>query len=222
MSQVKLVPTTDGSNTLFHEDVGEHYHSLKGAVGESRHVFIKYGLQAASLQKSHLQVLEVGFGTGLNALLTMQEAENKTLSIKYTGVETLVLVPAVYEQLDYAKELNLPGHVYTQLMAAKWNEWHKLSKHFECIKINNTIQEVALPAGTFNLIYFDAFAPSRQPEMWTTEVTQKMYDLCAPNGILVTYCAQANFKRNLKAAGFEVERLPGALGKREMTRAIKN
>ena len=221
MSTVKLIPTADGSNTLFHEASGEHYHSLKGAVGESMHVFIKHGLYHIALKKSAINILEIGFGTGLNALLTLLEGQKMRLNIQYTGVETLLLGADTYRQLGYAKALSINDADYLQIMQCKWNTWHKLTDNFALLKLEKKIQEAELTPDSVDLIYFDAFAPSRQPEMWTPEIIKKMYHLATQGGVLVTYCAQANFKRYLKAEGFEVERLPGALGKREMTRAIK-
>ncbi len=219
---LKLFETQDGSVSVFSQEYGVSYHSKYGAVQESRHVFIEAGLFLSAILKKELRILEMGFGTGLNAFLTYLEARKLGLKIDYTAVEAYPLDASFFSKLNYPARLQAEAEqfIFEGLHTAAWNEEVALSNFFSITKIRETFQEVAL-APQFDLVYFDAFAPNTQPELWEAALMQKMYGCLLPGGVLVTYCAQGAFKRTLKAAGFEVETLKGPPGKREMTRAIK-
>ncbi len=227
-SKVEVRTTADGSPTLYVPALNEHYHSHHGAAQESRHVFIAAGLMPlldAGLGQPGqppLRLLEVGLGTALNALLTLEAAQASGAAITYDGYETLPLPPvtvaALASQWDSMPALS---QAFYQLHAAPWGEAVALAPGFSLTKIQAPVQTAALPAEQYNLFYFDAFAPEKQPELWTEEVFARLYAAAAPGAVLVSYCAQGQFRRNLRAAGWLTEKLPGPPGKREMTRARK-
>jgi len=220
---VQLIMTGDGSHSLKNEKLNETYHSTHGAIQESMHVFVKKGLEYwTTYFKEAPVVLEIGFGTGLNALLTLEFAESHAQPVCYETLETYPLCLQLAEKLNFASQMQRPdlAPFFKKLHEADWNKESQLTPHFTFLKRELSVQDY-VPARQFNLIYFDAFAPSKQPEMWTLEVIKKMADLLVEGGILVTYCAQGQFKRNLKEAGFEVESLPGPPFKKEMVRAVK-
>lgn len=226
--KIEILKTADGSPTLYLPELDETYHSRHGSVQEARHVFIEHGLNFVIREQKNeesadttIQLLEVGFGTGLNALLTFQEAiQNPALHIAYTSYETHPIAESIWSQLNYINEPNA-SESYATLMQAPWNQNTPLHSNFEILKIDKAIQ--ALEAKEqFDLIYFDAFGPRAQAEMWDVSVFKALHRALKPNGVLVTYCAMGQFKRDLKSLGFRVERLPGPPGKREMTRAIKS
>ena len=226
--KIEILKTADGSPTLYLPELDVTYHSRHGSVQEARHVFIQHGLnfviEEQRKEKSDdttIQLLEVGFGTGLNALLTFQEAiQNPALHIAYTSYETHPIAESIWSQLNYINEPNATES-YAHTMLAPWNENVALSSNFNILKIDKAIQ--ALQAkDQFDLIYFDAFGPRAQAEMWDVSVFELLHRALKPGGVLVTYCAMGQFKRDLKSLGFVVERLPGPPGKREMTRAIKS
>jgi tRNA U34 5-methylaminomethyl-2-thiouridine-forming methyltransferase MnmC len=225
-SKIEVRTTADGSPTLYVPALDEHYHSHHGAAQESRHVFIAAGLApllAAGLgQTQALQILEVGLGTGLNALLTLEAAQAADAYVHYQGFETLPLPAEAVIALapQWANNPTL-SQAFTELHAMPWGLPLKLGPKFLLSKIQQAIQAVALPAGRYNLIYFDAFAPDKQPELWGEDIFYNLYLAAAPGAVLVSYCAQGQFRRNLRAAGWLTEKLPGPPGKREMTRARK-
>ena len=212
--KVRLITTQDGSSSLYLPELDETYHSTRGALGESIHVYIENGIN--TLTNTDIKLLEVGFGTGLNALLTYQFAKKKQLNVRYHTLEPFPLSKEIYENLGYAgaeeeREVFHRMHVLTEgdLSISPFFEFHRYQKTLEDF----------FPKQTFDIIYFDAFAPSRQPEIWSKENLSKCLDLLNPGGIMVTYCAQGQFKRDLAAIGFQVEVLPGGMGKKEMVRA---
>lgn len=220
----KLVKTGDGSHSLFVPELDEYYHSTHGALRESNHVFIDAGLHYtwASFPDQSLRLFEVGFGTGLNALLTGFEAEKTKEKIHYTSIESSPLPPHIIEKLNYSLHIPVKG-VEKQFQNIHHSEWEvpvQISGFFELRKIKVSVEDFNSPED-FHLIFFDAFGPKVQPEMWHEEILQKMYSMLKPRGIFVTYCAKGEVKRTLKKIGFEVQSLPGPPGKREMTRAIK-
>jgi len=225
--KVEVRLTADGSATLFVPALNEHYHSQHGARQESAHVFIRHGLEpllAADFDAARpLRILEIGLGTGLNALLTLEAARAAGVSIEYDGLETYPLPPAVVAALQPEwDERGTPiKELFAALHAAPWDAPVTLLPGFQLRKRHQSLQEAALPAGHYNLIYFDAFAPSTQPELWSDAIFRQLYAAAAPGAVLVSYCAQGQFRRNLRAAGWRTERLPGSPGKREMTRAVK-
>ena len=224
--KVEVRRTADGSATLFVPALNEHYHSAHGARQESAHVFIRHGLApllAAAETCQPLSILEIGLGTGLNALLTLEAAQAAGAYIEYDGLETFPLPPAVVAALQPEwDERGTPiKELFAELHAAPWNTPVELLPGFRLRKLHQPLQGAALPAGHYDLIYFDAFAPEKQPELWTEVIFAQLYAAAAPGAVLVSYCAQGQFRRNLRAAGWLTERLPGPPGKREMTRAVK-
>jgi len=217
-----LVITQDGSHSILSERYGVTYHSRFGAITESAHVFIAAGLRYKAVVQREVAILETGFGTGLNAFMTWLEAERRNLGIRYTGLETYPISGEEAAALNYPAGLGCPGREsdFLELHRCEWGVAHPLSEHFTFEKRRTSIQDFEQP-DSFDLIYFDAFAPQAQPELWTEEVFARMYGALKPDGVLVTYCAQGHFKRTLKKTGFLVERLQGPPGKREMTRALK-
>jgi tRNA U34 5-methylaminomethyl-2-thiouridine-forming methyltransferase MnmC len=220
---LEIRQTKDGSNTLFVPDLNEHYHSVHGALQESQHVFIKQGLEYALEQKRDIKILEVGFGTGLNAILTFPYALAQKAFIQYDTLEKYPLTEEVVRQLHFEKFVLNPELLayFYELHATPWNEPADVIPYFTLQKIHESLEEFVAPSSYYDLIYFDAFAPEKQPELWTDAIFEKLYNATRPGGVLVTYCAKGSFKRSLKAAGFEVEALPGPPGKREMTRGVK-
>lgn len=206
---IKIIVTSDGSNSLLNTELDETYHSRHGAVQESVHVFINNGLD--KIQGNEISILEIGFGTGLNALLTALSDKK----ISYTSLEAFPLDKEVFDSLNYE-----PKNLLQQLHSAVWDEWVQVNPNFTLKKIHTTLQEVSL-TDKYDLIYFDAFAPSKQPEMWELPILKKVCDTLTPGGIFVTYCAKGQLKRDLKSLGMEVETLPGPPGKKEMVRGTK-
>lgn len=217
--KVNIETTADGSQTLFVPSLDEHYHSVKGALTESMHIFIKMGLnESKALQP---RILEIGFGTGLNALLTLCEAD-KGRKVRYTSLERYPLPREIIGQMSYPQMTPTDTtKEYQSIHDAKWNDWVSISQFFELRKIETDFTTTAIKE-KYDVIYFDAFAPEKQPEMWTQEIFNKMYGCLENEGILVTYCAKGVVRRMLQGAGFTVERLAGPPGgKREILRARK-
>lgn len=213
--------TADGSHTLFVPSINEHYHSVNGAVQESKHVFLEAGLH--HIQKGSVRILEIGFGTGLNAFLTLQDVEqNNNHTIDYFSVELYPLDMETVQSLNYG-EVIWPGHkdLFHALHAAEWNTPVKITGNFSLHKIEGDGNTCELPTD-IDLIYFDAFAPEKQPEMWRRSVYDRLFTCMMPGGMIVTYCAKGAVRREMEAAGFEMSRLPGPPGKRHMLRGIKN
>lgn len=218
--------TEDGSATLFVPELNEHYHSVKGARTESQHIFIDMGLKASTAIQPH--ILEIGFGTGLNALLTLETAEQEKRPVHYTSIE---LYPLSWEEVDILNYSNNP--LFKELHTASWNKDVNITPCFTLHKIKGDVNRVISdkqlavigepPANySFDLVYFDAFAPEKQPELWSEELFRNIYSCMNYNGILTTYCAKGVIRRLLQAVGFTVERLPGPPGgKREILRAGK-
>lgn len=215
----ELQQTADGSHTLFIPEMDEHYHSVNGAVQESRHVFIEAGLHHQA--KKDITVFEIGFGTGLNAFLTLLDAEENNRTINYYSIELYPLKPQLVQALNYG-EVICPGkkELFNALHAAPWNEPANITGHFILHKIQGDNNSCELPEG-IDLVYFDAFAPDKQPEMWNQEIFNNLYAHMAEGGILTTYCAKGVVRRMMQEAGYSVERIPGPPGKREMLRAMK-
>jgi tRNA U34 5-methylaminomethyl-2-thiouridine-forming methyltransferase MnmC len=219
----KIITTADGSNTLFNETIGEHYHSTHGALQESEHVFIDAGLKHAInlFPNQEISIFEVGFGTGLNFLLTLAHCKANDIKLNYAGVEAFPITKEELIQTDYEKYVN--EEIWTALLDNYEAALHDKVELFPGQKlsiIQNTLQEVE-PTATYQLIYYDAFSVRHQEEMWTDEVIAHTAGFLVPGGIFVTYAITGKLKRALKSLGFTIEKLPGAAGKREMLRAIK-
>ena len=220
MPEIQFKETHDGSKTLYRPDINETYHSIHGALQESLHVFIKMGLD--EFKGQNINILEIGFGTGLNAWLTLLN-KPKNQEINYTSLETIPLNKEITNQLNYhllVKNENAE-EAFNQIQNAEWNKKVEIESGFYLNKLETSIQKANLPNNHFDLIYFDAFAPNKQPELWEVPIFEKMYNLLKSNGKLVTYCAKGQVRRNMEIANLVTERLQGPPGKREMLRASK-
>lgn len=215
----EIIQTGDASHTLYIPALDEHYHSVHGAVRESRHVFIEAGLRFHGENKTPLRILEMGFGTGLNALLTLLETAPGQQVI-YTSIESFPLAREEWGALNYCDFLPDGRAYFSRLHEAAWGVPVEIRPGFILRKYHGRLEEFE-GDGVYDCMYYDAFAPRVQPELWTAEVFKRLFGLIAAGGCLVTYCAKGDVKRALKSAGFTVETLPGPPGKREMTRALR-
>ncbi len=218
----ELKITQDGSHTLFVPELNEHYHSTFGAIQESEHIFINNGFNALTIEGA-VNILEIGFGTGLNALLTYFEAEKREKKVKYVSVEPEPLSEEIYSILNYPVLLNYKNSkdVFLKIHSTQWGTDIFISDNFSIHKIKNRIEDVDLVKEKFHLVYFDAFAPDVQPELWTEQVFRKLFDSMTYGAMLLTYSSKGDVKRALKSSGFLVEKLAGPAGKREIIRAKK-
>jgi tRNA U34 5-methylaminomethyl-2-thiouridine-forming methyltransferase MnmC len=216
LSPLSILPTSDGSHTIKDASTGDTYHSVHGAVQESKHVFIQNGLRYfLDLTKAKMiSILEVGFGTGLNALLTMQVCDIADVQVDYVALEPFPLEDGLVRDLNYRTN----DSRFISLHEGQWDKPVIIAPNFSLTKMKSTIQSCALQ-NSFDLVYYDAFAPTSQPDMWTPEVFKKIKSLMTAPSVFVTYCAKGQVKRDLKSAGFLVESIPGPPGKREMVRA---
>ncbi|HAW59738.1 MAG TPA: methyltransferase [Bacteroidales bacterium] len=220
----KLLTTQDGSKTLWIEEFNEPYHSIYGAIEESLHVFIHAGLGNVGHQKQNLQILEVGLGTGLNALLAWDYACQHHLSIHYLGVEPFPPATSILLQLDYPSycQSNEAQNAYAKILSAfHQTEESRIDDLFWLKVIQDDYRKISYPAESYDCIFFDAFRPDIVPELWETHALQILYDALAYNGVFVTYSAKGQVRRNLHSCGFLIEKLPGPRGKREITLARK-
>lgn len=225
MPKVELFETKDGSHSLLLPEMNETYHSTHGAKTESVYVFIDKGLhhyRSINPKQETVRILEVGFGTGLNPWLTALEADKGSIKVEFTSLEKFPLEPEIISKLNYADAHDeVSKSIFDKIHEVKWETLQPVSDYFSVNKLNKDIHTFHDDVGSYDIIYFDAFAPSKQPEMWTPEILGKMYDLLSDRGVFTTYCAQGQFKRDLKSVGFTIEELQGPPGKKEMTRGIK-
>ncbi|MFN6945375.1 MAG: tRNA (5-methylaminomethyl-2-thiouridine)(34)-methyltransferase MnmD [Cytophagaceae bacterium] len=216
----KIITSGDGSHTLFIPEMNETYHSSHGALQESEHVFIKHGLDFLA-DSDPITILEVGFGTGLNAILSFRAAEMSGKKIFYHTLEPFPLDIELVKQLNYPELLDEGlTKTFFNLHETAWDEQSEISGQFSFIKYKAKLEDLNIPIEA-DLIFFDAFAPGKQPEMWSLQNLTKIKGLMNRRAVLVTYCASGQFRRDLKELGFIVESLPGPPGKKEMTRAVK-
>ncbi len=217
----EIITTADGSKTLHIKDWDEPYHSKHGAIQEAYHVFIKNGLTL--FENRSLSILEIGFGTGLNALITLLEAPKYNLDIEYHGIERYPVTLEELSQLNYISALQAEelSSEFTKMHCSSWNVAAAITERFTLKKRQIDFQELRC-VNVYNLVYFDAFGARVQPELWTEELFSRMYTALQAKGILVTYAAKGSVRRAMQTVGFTVERLPGPPGKREMLRATKN
>ncbi|MEP2934896.1 MAG: tRNA (5-methylaminomethyl-2-thiouridine)(34)-methyltransferase MnmD [Gilvibacter sp.] len=218
-----FLKTGDGSLTIHLSQWDEQYHSKHGAIAEAKHVFLKEGVAfycAHNPEVSPVRILEIGFGTGLNCFLTNIWAREHNLKVRYTGVEKFPVVATEVSQLNYAQQLDAALKEFESLHTAPWESWQEISKNLALFKHQNDFEKLDYDAN-FDLIYFDAFGPRVQPELWSEAIFKKMFKALAPNGVLVTYSAKGEVRRTLKNVGFTVERLPGPPFKRHMLRGVK-
>ena len=215
----EIIQTKDGSTSIFIPEWNESYHSKHGAIQEAYHVFIKNGF---SLFKGKpVSILEIGFGTGLNAFITSLEAKKNNQQINYVGVEAYPISPEEILAMNYATLIDVNTiDVFNEIHQVNWESENQIHANFSLTKRKQFFQDID-DKECFDLIYFDAFGFDVQPELWSTAIFIKMYNALKVNGILVTYACRTSIKNAMKEAGFEVEKLPGAPGKREMLRAKK-
>lgn len=218
--ETTIILSEDGSHTLHVPSLHENYHSIHGAIAESMHVFISNGLN--SVNKKEIKILEIGFGTGLNALLSMTEAQKKERRIEYSGIELYPLAMETILKLNYPKLIkNAKERDFHLMHTCEWEIPVKISKEFILRKIRADVCSYKFQ-GSYDLVYFDAFAPAIQPELWEEKIFYGISDVMSSGAILVTYSAKGQVRRTLEKLGLKVERLPGPKGKREMIRAIKS
>lgn len=220
----KIIKTGDGSVTIHLTEWDEQYHSKHGAVQEARHVFLKMGLhylhETQKIRK--LSILEIGFGTGLNAFLTLLEAEKLDLNINYTGIEAYPVSSEEIKQLNYpeaAQAIEFSSE-FQNMHEIRWEESSMISSKFQLTKKQMKFEQIT-DENIFDLIFFDAFGARVQPDLWTEEIFDIMFRALKQNGVLVTYAAKGSVRRAMISCGFQVEKLPGPPGKREMLRAVK-
>jgi tRNA U34 5-methylaminomethyl-2-thiouridine-forming methyltransferase MnmC len=215
--------TSDGSHTLAVPEMQVTYHSIHGAIQESTHVFINAGLRPLSHRSETMNIFEMGFGSGLNALLTLQHAIKHDQKIFYYAVELFPLRREEFSDLNYSSQLQdgTLQHYFELMHESEWEKDIQIHPLFVLHKTNQSLLDLE-PGLSFDLIFFDAFAPRAQPELWTEEVFRKMFNSLVNNGVLVTYCSKGAVRRSMLAVGFTVEKLQGPPGKREMIRATKD
>ncbi len=225
MENIQLIQTEDGSSSLLNVALNETYHSTHGAIQESTHVFIKNGLQffAEKNQQTSISIFEVGFGTGLNAFLALLFSEENNIQVDYTSIEAFPIDWEIASQLNYPEQLKKidSQNYFQQLHQTEWDKKIKVTEKSSLFKVKTSIQNFELSQGQFDVIFFDAFAPNKQPELWEFPILEKTILSMKSGGVFVTYCAKGQLKRDLKAFGMQVESLPGPPGKREMVRATK-
>ncbi len=221
-TKYQLFITDDDSHSIRLGNSNITYHSTRGAIQEARHVFITAGLEAClnkNEEPESVSVLEVGFGTGLNALLTGLKAEETQKQVHYISIDPFPLPKDIFSQLNYGSLLQ-SERLYHNIMDAGWETVHAISPNFSLKKVKAGLADIVFHE-KFDVIYFDAFAPEDQPEMWEVPIFEKLWEALNPAGFLTTYCSKSQVRRNLKTVGFLVEKLPGPPGKREIIRAYK-
>ena len=218
----EIIITEDGSTSIFIPELDETYHSKFGAIQEAKHVFIKNGIDLFE-DNSEISILEIGFGTGLNAIITLLEAEKRNLKINYVGVEAYPIVLEEIAQLNYVEQLEVPQKKvdFEKMHASNWEEEISINSNFRITKRKQFFTNIS-DENTFDLIYFDAFGFTVQPELWNEAIFEIMYKSLKSRGILTTYACRTSIKNSMQHAGFQTLKLPGAPGKREMLRALKN
>ena len=221
----QIIKTKDGSNTIHLPEWNENYHSHHGAIQEAMHVFIGAGLNyLKSKDRKSISVLEIGFGTGLNAVLSLDFALKNELLVRYTGIEAYPISEFEHQLLKYEEQYDQLGinSKYQMIFDAQWEKTVQIDDNYSLTKKEVSIHGCQVHDESFDCVFFDAFGPRVQPEMWTKEVFELLYKALKKEGVLVTYCAKGDVRRTLISVGFEVEKLPGPPGKREMLRAVKN
>lgn len=221
MNKLKIQLSEDGSHTLYRADIDETYHSTHGAVQEAEHVFIQAGLAPLAGSKNLLTIVEMGFGTGLNALLTANYAYLVKQQVHYIGLEAYPVELALIKQLNYAEKIGgMSEKHFTKIHDAKWGGIGVVNNFLTIQKEEQKLEDF-MPRKAIDLVYYDAFGPNAQAEVWDINLFDKLFNYMNDNGVLVTYCAKGQVRRDLETVGFIVERLDGPPGKREMLRATK-
>ncbi len=218
----EIIITEDGSTSIFLPEMNETYHSKFGAIQEAKHVFIKNGLDLFP-DNSSVSILEIGFGTGLNAIITLLEAEKRNLKIDYVGVEAYPVSFDEMQQLNYTQTLNAfeKQADFESIHTTEWEKVAVINENFKIEKRKQFFNEIS-DLNKYDLIYFDAFGFPVQPELWSEEIFEIMFKSLKYKGILTTYACRTTIKKAMQKVGFQTEKLPGAPGKREMLRALKN
>lgn len=216
---MKIVETEDGSHTILVPEIDEHYHSVHGAIQESEHIFIKSGLEFCSADPVH--ILEIGFGTGLNVLLTALSTQESGKKVFYTSIEKYPLDRTITRLLNYPDMTGKGGpELFDRIHSARWDIEEEIYPGFILKKIKEDLLVLKL-SGSYDLVYYDAFSPEKQPEMWSAKVLSMISDVTAGGGIVVTYCVRGEIKRSFANSGFHIDLLPGPPGKRHIMRAVK-
>jgi tRNA U34 5-methylaminomethyl-2-thiouridine-forming methyltransferase MnmC len=227
MQNLKIIRTEDGSDSVLNGELNESYHSIHGAVAESKHVFIKNGFRFLITERNpvELAILEIGLGTGLNVLLTWQENRKFDCNIHYTAIEAYPLPDELVKKLNYAESAagntEDSAGAFLAIHQASWGEFVKISDRFYFRKFRTRYEDYASSGDCYDLVYYDAFSPGRQPELWEVPVLQKTAGCMCPSAVLVTYTAKGQLKRDLRSVGLSVETLQGPPGKKEMIRAVR-
>jgi len=218
---MRIINTSDGSHTIYLPEIDEQYHSVNGAITESNYVYIDKGYNFHVSKNP--TVFEVGFGTGLNCLLTALQAKQDKRPTLYISIEKYPLQKNIIGQLNFGRLISEDARIiFENIHTCKWNEVVHISEYFNLFKIKGDLIDINLTQSeNCDVIYFDAFGPDKQPEMWTPLIFNKIYSVTSPKGVLVTYSAKGEVRRQLAASGFEMERLPGPPGKIQMLRGIK-
>ena len=214
---MQIITTSDGSHSVYSPQFDEAYHSSFGAMQEAEYIFINKGLLYTA--KTSLQVLEIGFGTGLNAFLTSVYGCN--LSIYYTGIERFPLSVEEANQLNYASFFPEQKAWFSAIHQVEWGSFQQVNENFQLLKVHADVLNIDFTKEQYDVVYFDAFSPEKQPEMWTESVFTRIFEACKPGAVFSTYCCKGYVRRLLQGVGFTVERLPGPIGKRQILRAIK-
>lgn len=218
----EIIITEDGSTSIYLPEMNETYHSKFGAIQEANHVFIKNGLDLFPDNNS-ISILEIGFGTGLNAIITLLEAEKRNLKIDYVGIEAYPVSIEEMQQLNYTQTLNANNKQvdFEKIHTSEWGKMVEITNHFKIEKRKQFFDDIK-DVNKYDLIYFDAFGFPVQPDLWSEEIFEIMYKSLKNKGILTTYACRTTIKKAMQKVGFQTEKLPGAPGKREMLRAVKN
>ncbi|MEO5976749.1 MAG: tRNA (5-methylaminomethyl-2-thiouridine)(34)-methyltransferase MnmD [Chryseolinea sp.] len=220
---VTIITTADGSHSLLNEFLQETYHSIHGALQESKHVFIQAGMEHwLDIHRTNsISIFEVGFGTGLNAWLAWRFARARAINMTYTSIESFPLEESIWKQLNYVKD-EADKSLFASLHESAWDITVRLDDGFSLHKMNIKLEDATVEPNSIDVIFYDAFAPSKQPDMWTFAILQKTVSVLRKGGVFVTYCAKGQLKRDLKSLNLVTEGLPGPPGKKEIIRATKN
>ena len=220
---LKIIQTSDGSHTIYDESLNETYHSIHGSINESNHVYVNAGLKQFIYEsrKKHVNILEVGFGTGLNFLLLYNFLKKRKIKVDYHTIEPNPLNDSVLEKLNFSKIIGSVDEIFKIIHKSKTDELVEIDKKITFVKSVDTIENIKLKERKYNIIFFDAFAPSKQPDIWSYNNLNKIHSSMGEDSILVTYCSSGKFKKTLHDLGFKVEVLDGPKGKKEMVRVRK-